>query len=88
MNRVKPGERHTRRHAQAASSKTAPACSRDSLWLRPVSDRENEEVSEYERQYADGSDPRVLDIIDVPLLDAPPKDISRRIGYLILTSTG
>ena len=43
-------------------------------WLRPVSDREHEEVSEYERQYEDGSDPRVRDIIDVPLLGARPKD--------------
>jgi len=42
-------------------------------WLRPVSARENEEVSEYERQYPDGSDPRVLDIIDVPLVAARPK---------------
>lgn len=42
-------------------------------WLRPVSDREHEEVSEYERQYEDGSDPRVMDIIDVPLIEARPK---------------
>ena len=43
-------------------------------WIRPVSDRPAEEVSEYERQYPDGSDPRVLDIIQVPLIEARPRD--------------
>lgn len=42
-------------------------------WVRPVSAREHEEVSEYERQYEDGSDPRVLDVIDVHLVEARPK---------------
>ena len=42
-------------------------------WLRPVSARPSEEVSEHERQYPDGSDPRVLDIVDVPLIEARPR---------------
>lgn len=42
-------------------------------WIRPVSDRLHEEVSEYERQYQDGSDPRVLDIVDLPLCEPRPK---------------
>lgn len=42
-------------------------------WVRPVSAREHEEVSEYERQYEDGSDPQLLDVIDVPLLAPRPK---------------
>ena len=37
-------------------------------WIRPVSKREGQEVSEYERQYEDGSDPQVLDVIDVPVV--------------------
>ena len=43
-------------------------------WIRPVSNRPAEEVSEYGRQYEDGSDPRVLDVMDVPLIEARPKD--------------
>lgn len=43
-------------------------------WIRPVSDREGQAVSEYERQYEDGSDPQVLDIIDVPILRHLPRD--------------
>ena len=51
-------------------------------WIRPVSAREHEEVSEYERQYEDGSDPRVMDIMDVPLLDPRPK-IYQRENWLL-----
>ena len=47
------------------------------IWIRPVSDREHQEVSEYERQYEDGSDPKLLDIVDVPLLAHRPKDYQR-----------
>lgn len=42
-------------------------------WIRPVSGRPHEEVSEYERQYQDGSDPKVLDIISIPFVQPRPK---------------
>ena len=51
-------------------------------WIRPVSARENEEVSEYERQYEDGSDPRLLDVIDVPILGTTPKKFQTE-NYLL-----
>jgi len=51
-------------------------------WIRPVSDREHEEVSEYERQYEDGSDPQVLDIIDVALVE-PRGDGYQRENWLL-----
>lgn len=41
-------------------------------WVRPVSARSSQEVSEHERQYEDGSDPRVLDIVSVPVLAPRP----------------
>lgn len=43
-------------------------------WVRPVSDRTGSEVSEREREYQDGSDPDVLDIIKVPLVEPKPTD--------------
>ena len=42
-------------------------------WIRPVSSRPHGEVSEEERQYEDDSDPKVLGVIDVPLIAARPR---------------
>ena len=46
-------------------------------WIRPVSSRQHQEVSEYERQYQDGSDPKLLDVVDIPLLEHHPNDFQQ-----------
>ena len=42
-------------------------------WVRPVSSREHEGVATSESRYADGGTPRLLDIMDIPVLNAEPK---------------
>lgn len=41
-------------------------------WIRPVSERPTEEVSEEERRYKDGRDPKVLDVMEVPIAEHRP----------------
>lgn len=42
-------------------------------WVRPVSDREHGEVSERERQFQGGIEPRVLDLVYMPALQHSPQ---------------
>jgi len=41
-------------------------------WIRPVSGRPSQEVSEDEQRYQNGALPALLDIVDVPLIEALP----------------
>ncbi len=54
-------------------------------WIRPVSSRENESVSERERCYADGNEPQLLDIIELSLLGHKPKGYQQE-NWLLNTS--
>lgn len=41
-------------------------------WIRPVSARTTEEISLYDRRFEDGSQPELLDVLDVPMLQPKP----------------
>ncbi|MDF1606278.1 hypothetical protein [Nocardioides sp. YIM 152315] len=72
---------NSRKHSQKSNGRCIAGIEivggRPAGWVRPVSSRPGAEVSEYERQYEDGSDPQVLDLINVPLLEPVP------VGYQV-----
>lgn len=41
-------------------------------WIRPISARPSAEVSEDERRYENGVEPRLLDIVEIPIIGATP----------------
>ena len=42
-------------------------------WIRPVSARPTQEISEEERRYEDGTDPKVLDIVAIEMIQPVPQ---------------
>ena len=50
-------------------------------WIRPVSDREHQEVSEEEQRYEDGTRPQVLDVIHLPLIEQRPHQFQQENLY-------
>jgi len=51
-------------------------------WIRPVSNREGEEISEEERRYENGKMPKILDIISIPVRGHKPTQHQEE-NYLI-----
>ena len=58
------------------------ASSGPGMWIRPVSDRPNEELSPLERCYADAIEPAVLDVVELGLLEHRPH-LHQRENWLI-----
>src|SRR5579859_3143715 len=63
----------------ANSYKTGGSCIagkdlNNGTWIRPVSDRPTEELSFFEYCYDGYKSPKLLDIIDIPLLKPTPHD--------------
>ena len=51
-------------------------------WIRPVSNRDTEEISEEERRYKNGQMPQLLDIINIQIKEHKPK-LFQNENYLI-----
>ncbi len=51
-------------------------------WIRPVSNRESEEISEEEQRYKNGEMPKLLDIISIPVKNLKPTRHQKE-NYLI-----
>lgn len=56
-------------------------------WIRPVVNKSETGLSWNERRYEDGSDPKVLDIIEVPLLGAYPHGCHHSENWLLASNS-
>jgi len=54
----------------------------ENKWMRPVSNRESEEISEEERRYENGQMPKLFDVISIPVKEYKPK-LFQSENYLI-----
>ncbi len=59
------------------AGKEVAADDKSGAWVRPVSARPTGELNSFERQYRDRGEPRVLDVIDVPVLAPQPEGYQR-----------
>lgn len=41
-------------------------------WIRPISERPNQEISEEERRFENGTDPKLLDIVQIEMIEPCP----------------
>jgi hypothetical protein len=63
---------NSRKHAGRCIAGKEVAPKRIGGWVRPVSSRGTTELAREERRYADGKDPKILDVMDVGLLEPAP----------------
>jgi hypothetical protein len=46
--------------------------SKSGTWIRPVSARENGELSEEDRRFENGKDPALFDVVEIPMIEPRP----------------
>lgn len=65
---------NSRKHAGRCIAGKVFENQRWTTWIRPVSKRQSREISEVERRFEDGTDPKVLDIVTVSFEEPMPEN--------------